>query len=78
MSENEPMGLPVIAFDEVSEVKIIAEVARISLVERRNGEGEPVGRLMVPVTELPEVIQALTKALAEIVRAVVNPKSLGH
>jgi predicted transcriptional regulator len=77
VSENEPMGLPVIAFDEISEIKIIAEVARISLVERRNGNSEPVGRLMVPVTELPEVIQALTKALAEVVRTVINPRSLG-
>lgn len=70
---EEPIGLPVIAFDRIADVRIIEGLARISVVERLNGESEPVARLMVPMSELPEVIQALTIALVEAVRAVVAP-----
>lgn len=71
----EPTGVPEIIVDGVSEVKIIEQVARIPWYSRHNGESEVVVRLAVPVSELPEVIQALVIALAQMVRNIIKPVS---
>ncbi|MCK1459205.1 hypothetical protein IVB34_12650 [Bradyrhizobium sp. 2] len=50
-------------FDGIHEVKIVAGIVRIVLYSRQNDVGTVVARLALPLSELPDVIQALVIAL---------------
>lgn len=69
----DPFNAQEIFVDGIHEVKIIESVARIVLYSRQNGVRVLAARLAIPVSELPDVIQALVIALAEAARANVNP-----
>lgn len=69
----DPIGVPEIFVDGVSDVRIIEGVTRIPFYARRDGEGEVVVRLAIPVAELPDVIQTLVITLANAVKTVIKP-----
>jgi len=60
----DPHNVQEIFFDTIHEVKITGSVARIALLSRQDGTGVIILRLVNPVSELADVIQALTIALA--------------
>ena len=66
-----------IFFDGIQDVQIIEGVVRIALYSRQDGAKVITARLAVPVSELPEVIQALVISLAEAARRIVLPE-IGH
>jgi hypothetical protein len=59
----DPHNANEIFFDGIHEVKIVAGIVRIVLYSRQNDVGTVVARLALPLSELPEVIQALVIAL---------------
>lgn len=59
----DPHNVSEIFFDGVSEVKIIESIVRIALFSRQNATGVIVARLALPLSELPDAIQALVIAL---------------
>ncbi|MFK4647186.1 hypothetical protein QIH93_14935 [Bradyrhizobium ottawaense] len=59
----DPHSAQEIFFDGIHEVKIVAGIVRIVLYSRQNDVGTVVARLALPLSELPEVIQALVIAL---------------
>jgi hypothetical protein len=66
-----------IFFDGIHEVKIIEGVVRVALYSRQDSVKVVTARLAIPVSELPEVIQALVIALAEAARSFISPQ-IGH
>lgn len=73
VSPIDTIGVPEILFDGVTDMHIIEGVARIVLYTRHNGDTEIVARLAIPISELPEVIQALVIGLNEAAKAIVRP-----
>lgn len=69
----DPLAVPEIFLDGISEIKIIEGVVRIVLVERQDGQRIVSGRLKIPLSELPEVIQALVISLTEAAKSIVKP-----
>ena len=63
MDVIDPHNAQEIFFDGIHEVKIVAGIVRIVLFSRQNDVGTVVARLALPLSELPEVIQALVIAL---------------
>lgn len=63
MQVIDPQNVAEIFFDLVHEVKIIGGIVRIVLVLRQDGTGIVVARLALPLSELPDAIQALVIAL---------------
>jgi ABC-type nitrate/sulfonate/bicarbonate transport system substrate-binding protein len=64
----DPLTAPEIFFDGVYEIKIVEGVVRIALFSRQNSSSTVTARLVVPASELPDVIQAFVKVLAEAMR----------
>lgn len=64
----DPHNVQEIFTDGVHEVKIIEGVVRSVWIERQDGTGTIVARLALPLSELPDVIQALVIALTNAVR----------
>jgi hypothetical protein len=64
----DPHSAQEIFFDGIHEVKIIEGIVRIVLFSRQNSMGVIVARLALPLSELPDVIQALVIALTEAVK----------
>ena len=69
----DPHNVSEIFFDGVHDVRIIDGVVRFAIFSRQNSAGVIVARLAVPVSELPDVIQALVIVLAEAARTNVKP-----
>jgi hypothetical protein len=63
MDVIDPHSAQEIFFDGIHEVKIVAGIVRIVLYSRQNEVGTVVARLALPLSELPDVIQALVIAL---------------
>ncbi|MCK1278250.1 hypothetical protein IVB46_23810 [Bradyrhizobium sp. 61] len=63
MDVIDPHNAQEIFFDGIHEVKIVAGIVRIVLYSRQNDVGTVVARLALPLSELPDVIQALVIAL---------------
>ncbi|MET4529170.1 hypothetical protein [Bradyrhizobium sp. JR18.2] len=63
MDVIDPHSAQEIFFDGIHEVKIVAGIVRIVLYSRQNDIGTVVARLALPLSELPDVIQALVIAL---------------
>jgi len=63
MEVIDPHNAQEIFFDGIHEVKIVAGIVRIVLYSRQNDVGTVVARLALPLSELPDVIQALVIAL---------------
>jgi hypothetical protein len=63
MDVIDPHNAQEIFFDGIHEVKIVAGIVRIVLFSRQNDVGTVVARLALPLSELPDVIQALVIAL---------------
>lgn len=61
----DPFNAHEVFTDGIHEVKILESVARIVWFSRQDGVRVLAARLAVPVSELPDVIQALVIALAE-------------
>jgi len=59
----DPHNVSEFFFDGIHEVKIVAGIVRIVLFSRQNDVGTVVARLALPLSELPDVIQALVIAL---------------
>lgn len=57
-----------IFFDGVSDVQVAKGFARIVLFSRQDGKGVIEARLRCPLSELPDVIQALVMALTKAAR----------
>jgi hypothetical protein len=68
----DPHNAQEIFFDGVHEVKILEGVVRAVLFSRQNAVGVIVARLATPVSELPDVIQALMSAAPQ--RPAPRPK----
>ena len=71
----DPHNAQEIFFDGIHEVKIIDGVVRIVLFSRQNSTGTIVARLALPLSELPDVIQALVIALTEAAKVPKSPKT---
>ncbi len=71
----DPHNAQEIFFDGINEVKIIESIVRIVLYSRQNSVGVIVARLAVPLSELPDVIQALVIALTEAAKVPKTPTS---
>ncbi|MCK1322117.1 hypothetical protein IVA94_14695 [Bradyrhizobium sp. 156] len=69
MDVIDPHNAQEIFFDGIHEVKIIEGIVRIVLFSRQNSVGVIVARLALPISELPDAIQALVIALTEAVKA---------
>ncbi|MET4210499.1 hypothetical protein [Bradyrhizobium sp. LA2.1] len=65
MDVIDPHNAQEIFFDGIHEVKIVDGIVRVVLFSRQNSTGVVVARLAVPLSELPDVIQALVIALTE-------------
>jgi hypothetical protein len=63
MDVIDPHNAQEIFFDGIHEVKIVAGIVRIALYSRQNEVSTIVARLALPLSELPDVIQALVIAL---------------
>ena len=61
----DPHNVQEIFFDGLHDVRIIEGIVRVALFSRQNAVGVIVARLALPLSELPDVIQALVIALAE-------------
>jgi hypothetical protein len=68
MDVIDPHNVPELFFDGIHEVKIVAGIVRITLYSRHDGTGVIVARLALPLSELPDVIQALVIAHTEAER----------
>jgi hypothetical protein len=64
----DPHNVVELFFDGIHEVRIIEGIVRIVIFSRQNAVGVIVARLAVPLSELPDVIQALVIALTEAVK----------
>lgn len=64
----DPHNVQEIFADEICEVKIVDGIVRTVWIERQDGTGTIVARLALPLSELPDVIQALVIALTNAVR----------
>ena len=64
----DPHNVQEIFADEIYEVKIVDGIVRTVWIERQDGTGTTVARLALPLSELPDVIQALVIALTNAVR----------
>lgn len=76
MSDDDPIeafAVPEIFVDGIADIKIIADVARVSLVERHDGLRVVTGRLKIPLVELPDVIQSLVIAFTEAAKTLIKP-----
>lgn len=76
MSDVDPIeafGAPEIFCDGVAEIKIIADVARVTLHERQDGTRVVTGRLKIPLVELPDVIQSMVIAFTEAAKTIIKP-----
>jgi hypothetical protein len=71
MDVVDPHNAQEIFFDGIHEVKIVDGIVRVVLFSRQNSTGVVVARLALPLSELPDAIQALVIALTEAAR---NPK----
>lgn len=60
---TDPHNVAEIFTDGIHEVKIIGGIVRIVWFARQDGTGIVVARLAVPLSELPDAIQALVIAL---------------
>jgi hypothetical protein len=69
MDVIDPHNTQEIFFDGIHEVKIHDGVVRIALFSRTDGTGVLVARLANPLSELPDVIQALVIALTNAARS---------
>lgn len=65
----DPHNVSEIFFDGIHEVRIIEGIVRIVIFSRQNAVGVVVARLALPLSELPDVIQALVIALTEAAKA---------
>ncbi|WP_369723648.1 hypothetical protein AB8Z38_06710 [Bradyrhizobium sp. LLZ17] len=68
MEVFDPHNKADVFFDGVHEVKIVGDSARIALFSRQNGTGVIVARLVLPLSDLPDVIQALVIAQTQAAR----------
>jgi len=69
MDVIDPHNAQEIFFDGIHEVKIVAGIVRIVLFSRQNDVGTVVARLALPLSELPDVIQALVIALTNAAKS---------
>ena len=69
MDVIDPRNVSEVFFDLIHEVKITRGVVRIVLVSRQDGTGTVEARLRCPLSELPDVIQALVVALTNAARS---------
>ncbi|HEX7895475.1 MAG TPA: hypothetical protein VF447_14855 [Terriglobales bacterium] len=69
MDVIDPHNAQEIFFDGIHEVKIVAGIVRIALYSRQNDVGTVVARLALPLSELPDVIQALVIALTNAAKS---------
>jgi hypothetical protein len=69
MDVIDPHNAQEIFFDGIHEVKIVAGIVRIVLYSRQNDVGTVVARLALPLSELPDVIQALVIALTNAAKS---------
>lgn len=69
----DPHNVAEIFFDGIHEVRIIEGIVRIVIFSRQNAVGVIVARLALPLSELPDVIQALVIALTEAAKAKLPP-----
>lgn len=65
MEVIDPHNVAEIFLDGIHEVRIIEGIVRVVLFSKQNAVGVIVARLALPLTELPDVIQALVIALTE-------------
>jgi hypothetical protein len=73
MEVIDPHNVAEIFFDGIHEVRIIEGIVRVVIFSRQNAVGVIVARLALPLSELPDVIQALVIALTEAAKAGVKP-----
>ncbi|RZM98719.1 hypothetical protein CWO91_36845 [Bradyrhizobium genosp. SA-3] len=69
MDVIDPHNVTDLFFDGIHEVKIMAGVVRITLYSRQDDTGVVVARLALPLSEFPDVIQALAIAQAEAAKS---------
>ena len=69
MDVVDPHNVAEIFFDGIYEVRIIEGIVRVVLFSRQNAVGVIVARLALPLSELPDVIQALVIVLADAAKA---------
>lgn len=69
MDVIDPHNAQEIFFDGIHEVKITRGVVRIVLISQQNGTAAIEARLRCPLSELPDVIQALVVALTKAARS---------
>jgi hypothetical protein len=73
MDVIDPHNVAEIFFDGIHEVRIIEGIVRIVIYSRQNAVGVIVARLALPLSELPDVIQALVIALTEAAKTGKPP-----
>jgi hypothetical protein len=73
MEVIDPHNVAEIFFDGIHEVRIIEGIVRVVIFSRQNAVGVIVARLALPLSELPDVIQALVIALTEAAKGGVKP-----
>jgi len=73
MQVIDPGNIAEVFFDVVHEVKIVGGIVRIALVLRQDGTGVIVARLATPLSELPDMIQALVIALTNAAKSPPVP-----
>jgi hypothetical protein len=66
------MTAPEIFFDGIHEIKIVEGVVRIALYSKQNSSSMVAVRLVVPASELPEVIQGFVRVLADATRPLIR------
>lgn len=69
----EVVGIPEVVIDGISDIRIIEGLVRVTFFVRRNSETEMALRLAIPLSELPDVIQAMVLTLTEAAKAIVKP-----
>jgi hypothetical protein len=72
MDVIDPHNVAEIFFDGIHEVRIIEGIVRIVLFSRQNAVGVIVARLALPLSELPDAIQALVIALTEVAKTKLD------
>jgi hypothetical protein len=73
MDVIDPHNVAEIFFDGIHEVRIIEGIVRVVIFSRQNAVGVIVARLALPLSELPDVIQALVIALTEAAKSGTQP-----
>jgi hypothetical protein len=73
MDVIDPHNTQEIFFDGIHEVRIIEGIVRVVIFSRQNAVGVIVARLALPLSELPDVIQALVIALTEAAKSGTQP-----